>query len=104
MNTTFDGNLSVPEYYHYVPRVGRQSVQFVLDQMLRFSFKGVQMDLSGLYAMRQRILAVDKRFGRRAPDMRISSQMCDDIPAEWLEVPGSEHFGGRDKRSASTHG
>jgi epsilon-lactone hydrolase len=91
VNTPFDGALSLPDYYHYIPRVGGQTTQFIIDQILRFSFKGVHMDLSGLYAMRQRIVQVDKRFGRRAADMRITDTVCDDVPAQWLEVPQSRH-------------
>lgn len=85
----FNAAPAAPDYFNYVPRVGRQSTQFILDQVLRFSFKGVNMDLDGLYALRQRIVSVDKRIGRRAADMRITQQMCDDIPAEWLDVPQS---------------
>lgn len=89
MDRAFGAVLTLPDYYRVIPRVGSQSTQFILDQVLRFSFKNVQHDASGLYTMRQRVLAVDKRFGRRAADMRITRQMCEDIPAEWLDVPQS---------------
>ena len=62
----FGAALTLPDYYRVIPRVGRQTTQFIVDQVLRFSFKNVQRDASGLFTMRQRVLSVDKRFGSRA--------------------------------------
>lgn len=89
MDRAFGEALALPDYYRVIPRVGRQSTQFLIDQILRLSFKNLQMDNAGLYAMRQRVLMVDKRFGRRSADMRVVRQMCDDVPAEWLDLPQS---------------
>lgn len=89
MGFSFAAPHAAPDYYRYVPSLSGQSAQFLVDQILRFSLKTMRMDRNGVYAMRQRVAAVDARLGRLPRDTELSEQWCDDVPGHWLKVRGS---------------
>ncbi len=89
MNLAFGERLDAPGYYHYVEHIGSKGSQFIADQILSLSFKGVKLDEEGLFAMRQRIVSVDRQLGRRGSDAQLAPQEFDDVQADWLYVPQS---------------
>jgi epsilon-lactone hydrolase len=89
MDSEFAPRISAPPYYRLVPRIGGESAQFIIDNLLRLSLKRLAFTKDAIHDMRKRIALVDHNFGQLADDIRISRQSCEDVRAEWLEVPQS---------------
>ena len=89
MDSEFVARIAAPPYYRVIPHKGRESAQFIIDRLLRFSFKRFAITNDAIHDMRKRIALVDHNLGQLAGDVRISRQRCDEIRAEWLEVPQS---------------
>lgn len=91
MDTSLTPLAVASQYYRLVSRVGSKLSHFILDRLLRLSVKGIKLDQQGLYALRKGISKVDSLLGKDQADMRITPQMCDAIPADWLHLPQSRH-------------
>ena len=89
MDSEFVARIAAPPYYRVIPHLGRESAQFIIDHLLRFSFKRLGYTNDAIHDMRKRIALVDHNLGQLGDDIRISRQSCDEVRAEWLEVPQS---------------
>ena len=89
MDSEFAARIAAPPYYHVIPHIGRDSAQYIIDNLLRFSFKRHSLAEDAIHDMRKRIALVDHNLGQLGSDIRISRQVCDEVRAEWLEVPQS---------------
>lgn len=89
MDSEFAARIAAPPYYRVIPHMGRESAQFIIDNLLRFSFKRFSLTSDAIHDMRKRIALVDHNLGKLSDDARISRQVCDEVRAEWLEVPQS---------------
>ena len=89
MDSEFAPRISAPPYYRLIPHVGSESAQFIIDNLLRFSFKRMSISNDVIHELRKRIATVDHNLGQLASDIRITRQDCDEVRAEWLEVPQS---------------
>ena len=89
MDSEFAARIAAPPYYHVIPHIGRDSAQYIIDNLLRFSFKRHSLAEDAIHDMRKRIALVDHNLGQLGSDIRIVRQVCDEVRAEWLEVPQS---------------
>ena len=89
MDSEFVARIIAPPYYRVIPHMGRESAQFIIDHLLRFSFKRLAITNDAIHDMRKRIALVDHNLGQLGNDIRIFRQVCDELRAEWLEVPQS---------------
>ena len=89
MESEFAPKISAPPYYRLVPHMGSESAQFIIDNLLRFSFKRMSFSNDVIHELRKRIAMVDHNLGQSAAKARITRQDCDEVRAEWLEVPQS---------------
>ena len=88
MDSEFVARIAAPPYYRVIPHLGRESAQFIIDHLLRFSFKRLGYTNDAIHDMRKRIALVDHNLGQLGDDIRISRQSCDEVRAEWLEGAG----------------
>ena len=89
MDSEFAPKISAPPYYRLIPHMGSESAQFIIDNLLRFSFKRMSFSNDFIHELRKRIATVDHNLGQPAANVRITRQDCDEVRAEWLEVPQS---------------
>ena len=89
MDSEFAPKISAPPYYRLIPHMGSESAQFIIDNLLRFSFKRMSFSNDVIHELRKRIATVDHNLGQLSTDIRITRQDCDEVRAEWLEVPQS---------------
>ena len=89
MDSEFAPRISAPPYYRLIPHMGSESAQFIIDNLLRFSFKRMSFSNDVIHELRKRIAMVDHYLGQPAANVRITRQDCDEVRAEWLEVPQS---------------
>ena len=89
MDSEFAPKISAPPYYRLIPHMGSESAQFIIDNLLRFSFKRMSFSNDVIHELRKRIATVDHNLGQLSPDIRTTRQDCDEVRAEWLEVPQS---------------
>jgi hypothetical protein len=43
MDSDFAARIAAPPYYRLIPHVGAESAQFIIDNLLRFSFKRLKL-------------------------------------------------------------
>jgi len=89
MDSDFAARIAAPPYYRLIPHVGAESAQFIIDNLLRYSFKRLKLTPDAIHDMRKRIALIDHNLGQLAGDVRITRQNCDEVRAEWLEVQQS---------------
>ena len=89
MDSEFAPRIMAPAYLRVVPRIGSESAQFIIDNVLRFSLKRLAFNNDVVHELRKRIALVDHNFGQVADDIRVTRHNCDEVRAEWLEVPQS---------------
>ena len=79
MDSEFAPRISAPPYYRLIPHVGSESAQFIIDNLLRFSFKRMSISNDVIHELRKRIATVDHNLGQLASDIRITRQDCDEV-------------------------
>ena len=89
MGESFAPALAAPPYYRLVERQGNQAFHTVVDSLMRLTFKRMQPGAITVDAIRRGAAMVDTQLGRTNPDVKLTRQMCDDVSAEWLDVPQS---------------
>ena len=72
--------------------MGSESAQFIIDNLLRFSFKRMSFSNDFIHELRKRIATVDHNLGQPAANVRITRQDCDEVRAEWLEAVSYTHL------------
>lgn len=75
----------------FASRAGSRLAQQLLDRLLRQATEEIRFDAQRIPALYRGIAAVDRLLGADRADMRITPQMCEEIPADWLHVPPSRH-------------
>lgn len=89
MAGSFGTAVSRPSYFRVFPQKSQNAMFAVLDTAIRLIFKRLSPGSVSVADLRKQVKAWDERLGSRNHDDVITSVVCNDVAAEWLDVPGS---------------
>jgi acetyl esterase/lipase len=89
MGDSFAPLVVQPPYFRFIERRVEKPVIAAIELMLRMTIKRVKPGRVGVEGVRRITATLDGRLGKADKAARITRQQCDQVPCEWLDVPGS---------------
>jgi len=89
MRGSFAAEVVRPAYFRVFPQRSQNAMFTVLQTAIRLIFKRVSPGAVTVRELRKQVRAWDERLGTRNADDVVTPVICNDVAAEWLDVPGS---------------
>ncbi len=89
MGESFAPLIVQPPYFRFIERQLEKPVISAIELLLRMTIKRIKPGGINVDGMRRVTATLDARLGRVNKAVTLTPQQCDQVPAEWLDVPGS---------------
>jgi acetyl esterase/lipase len=89
MGESFAPLVVQPPYFRFIERQVEKPVIAAIELLMRMTMKRVKPGGVSVDGLRRVMATLDGRLGKEDRHARIGRQRCDQVPAEWLDVPES---------------